>query len=149
MLELWRLLLSAQADPSGIPQELIREKLDEKQRKLEQIQQAQKRLDMIKSFTGATPAVVAQEERKKPDRWGERPEASGKSERHMDRRERIEREERRHASERRRSRSKERRRRRSRSESSEERRRRKRKEKRRHRHSPSSSKSSESPRRRK
>jgi hypothetical protein len=30
MKELWTLLLSAQADPSGIPPELIREKLDER-----------------------------------------------------------------------------------------------------------------------
>ena len=37
MLELWRLLLSAQNEPTGIPPELIREKLDEKQRKMEQI----------------------------------------------------------------------------------------------------------------
>jgi hypothetical protein len=35
MLELWKLLLSAQNEPTGIPPELIREKLDEKQRKME------------------------------------------------------------------------------------------------------------------
>jgi hypothetical protein len=37
MKELWSLLISAQNEPSGIPPELIREKLDEKQRKMEQI----------------------------------------------------------------------------------------------------------------
>jgi hypothetical protein len=30
MKELWNLLLSAQEEPSGIPNELIREKIDEK-----------------------------------------------------------------------------------------------------------------------
>jgi serine/arginine repetitive matrix protein 1 len=38
--ELWRLLLSAQDTPTGIPPELISEKQEEKQRKMEQIQQA-------------------------------------------------------------------------------------------------------------
>jgi hypothetical protein len=33
--ELWNLLLSAQDEPSGIPPELIREKRDEKERKME------------------------------------------------------------------------------------------------------------------
>lgn len=36
--ELWDLLLQAQTEPSGIPPVLIREKMDEKNRKLEQIQ---------------------------------------------------------------------------------------------------------------
>ncbi|TNV77303.1 hypothetical protein FGO68_gene4089 [Halteria grandinella] len=52
MKELWNLLLSAQADPSGIPPELIREKLDERQRKLEKLQQTEKQLQKIKSFSG-------------------------------------------------------------------------------------------------
>jgi hypothetical protein len=38
MKELWNLLLSAQEESSGIPQELIREKIDEKSRKMEQIE---------------------------------------------------------------------------------------------------------------
>ena len=36
--ELWRHLLSAQASPLGVPEELIRDKLDEKSRKKEQIE---------------------------------------------------------------------------------------------------------------
>lgn len=36
MEELWKLLLSAQSEESGIPPELIKEKIDEKERKREE-----------------------------------------------------------------------------------------------------------------
>jgi len=50
MTELWELLLSAQKEPSGIPQQLIREKLDEKQRKMVEIEKAQEKLQKIRDF---------------------------------------------------------------------------------------------------
>jgi serine/arginine repetitive matrix protein 1 len=48
--ELWRHLLSAQASPLGVPEDLIKDKLDEKSRKKEQIEQAQRALEKIKEF---------------------------------------------------------------------------------------------------
>ena len=57
--ELWSLLLAAQDDPTGIPPALIREKQDEKQRKMEQIALAQKQLDKIRAFTGGPPSQEA------------------------------------------------------------------------------------------
>lgn len=48
MKELWALLLSAQESPTGIPLELIREKLDERNRKKEELEIAKGRLDKIK-----------------------------------------------------------------------------------------------------
>lgn len=51
MKELWDLLLSAQSEASGIPPALIREKKDEKTRKMEQIELAKKQLERIKGFS--------------------------------------------------------------------------------------------------
>lgn len=48
MKELWNLLLSAQSEPSGIPPELIREKVDEKNRKQEMIENVKKQLEKIR-----------------------------------------------------------------------------------------------------
>lgn len=63
MKELWNLLLSAQTEPSGIPPELIKEKLDEKHRKMEQYEQAKKQLERIKGFAGLP---VSEEKPHKP-----------------------------------------------------------------------------------
>jgi serine/arginine repetitive matrix protein 1 len=40
MLELWNLLLEAQKEPSGIPKQLIEEKLKEKELKMEMFEKA-------------------------------------------------------------------------------------------------------------
>ena len=50
MTELQNLLLQAQEEPSGIPKQLVKDKLTEKEKKLKEIEDAKKRLAMIKEL---------------------------------------------------------------------------------------------------
>ena len=50
MLELWNLLLEAQKEPSGIPKQLILEKVKEKEMKMELYEKAKAQLERIRSL---------------------------------------------------------------------------------------------------
>eukprot|EP00347_Sterkiella_histriomuscorum_P022550 403338068 len=79
--ELWDLLLAAQTEPTGIPPVLIREKIDEKNRKLEQIQQVKQQLEKIRNFADL-PQQQNRDDRnrgEKSDRWQSNPQTSKQS----------------------------------------------------------------------
>lgn len=48
MTELQNLLLSAQKDPRGLPPALVKEKFDEKEKKLQAIEEAKKKIENLK-----------------------------------------------------------------------------------------------------
>ena len=51
MQELWNLLISAESDPNGIPPELVREKVEERNRKMLEIEEKKRQLEKIRQFT--------------------------------------------------------------------------------------------------
>ena len=56
MNELQDLLLTAQVDPRGIPPALIKEKQSEKEKKMLAIEEAKRKIAMLKRLTGQAPA---------------------------------------------------------------------------------------------
>ena len=63
MRELQGLLLAAQVDPRGIPPALVKEKFNEKEKKMQAIEEAKKRIEMLQklqngpSMATTTPTV--------------------------------------------------------------------------------------------
>ena len=52
MTELQGFLLSAQTDPRGLPPALVKEKFDEKEKKLQAIEDARKKIENLKRLQG-------------------------------------------------------------------------------------------------